>query len=75
YNIAQVHIERGDEEEAIRHLRQAIEHKVNDPEAYYQLGGLYYKLGKAREARLSFERFLQLAPDHPQADRVRQLLQ
>ena len=69
-----MHIERGDEEEAIRHLKQAIVHNVNDPEVYYQLGCLYHKLGKAREARLSFERFLELAPDHPQADRVRQLL-
>ena len=74
YNIAQVHIQLGDDSEAIRYLRQSIEYNVQDSDAYYQLGGLYQKTAKSREARLSFERFLQLKPDHPKAEQVRQML-
>ena len=75
YNIAQIYIEKGDNEQAIDYLRQSIERNVQDPDAYYQLGGLYHKKGAIREARLSFERFLQLEPDHSQAAQIRQLLE
>ena len=73
YNIAQVYIKQDDPERAIQALRRSLEYK-QDPGAYYQLGALYAQRGHAREARLSFGRLLQLAPDHPKADIAREAL-
>ena len=73
YNIAQVYIKQDDPERAILSLRRSLEYK-QDPGAYYQLGALYAQRGHAREARLSFGRLLQLAPDHPKADIAREAL-
>ena len=74
FNIAQVYIKQGDAERAIPALRRSLEYK-QDPGMYYQLGALYHKLGQAREARLSFGRLLQLAPQHPKAAVVREALE
>ena len=75
YNIAQVYIDQGNDTEAIQYLRQSLEYNDQDPEAYYLLGGLYKKTNKVRQARLSYERFLQLSPAHPRANLIREVLQ
>jgi Tfp pilus assembly protein PilF len=44
------------------------------PQAYYYLGLIHVGLGATAEARSSFERFLQLAPNDPEAKSARESL-
>lgn len=52
-----------DEREAIRLYTEAIEKKPDWPDAYYNRGLCYRKLGRVQEARTDFQQALQLDPE------------
>jgi Tfp pilus assembly protein PilF len=53
---------------------QALQIDPNYPQAHYYLGLINVSLGKSAEARTHFERFLQLAPNDPEANSAREAL-
>jgi tetratricopeptide (TPR) repeat protein len=59
---------------AVNELNQAIERNRNNPYAYYYIGLAYNGLKRPDKMVESFETFLKLAPDLPEAERVRSLL-
>ncbi len=60
---------------AERHLKRAVELDPNYDIAFLNLGVLYfYHLKDSRQARVYFKRSLELAPNQPQAEKLRRLL-
>jgi tetratricopeptide (TPR) repeat protein len=55
-------------------LKEAVELKPDAAPAYIGLGQAQQKLGKTADARQSYEAFLKLTPDSPDADKVRTAL-
>jgi len=55
-------------------LKEAVELKPDAAPAYIGLGQAQQKLGKTADARQSYEAFLKLTPDSPDADKVRKAL-
>ena len=55
-------------------LKEAVELKPDAAAAYLGLGQAQQKLGKNAEARRSYEAFLKLVPDGPDADKVKKAL-
>jgi tetratricopeptide (TPR) repeat protein len=55
-------------------LKEAVELKPDATPAYIGLGQAQQKLGKTADARQSYEAFLKLTPDSPDADKVRKAL-
>ena len=56
-------------------FERAIELKPDFADPYYELGTLLIGQNKVPEAVASLEKFLALAPDHPNAGAAKQLLQ
>ena len=59
---------------AVNELNEAIARKRNNPYAYYYIGLAYNGLKRPDKVVESFETFLKLAPDAPEAERVKSLL-
>jgi len=57
--------------EAERDLNALVAEQPNDPEAYLQLGRLYKDAKDGERASKMFHKYLELAPDGPQAAAVR----
>jgi tetratricopeptide (TPR) repeat protein len=55
-------------------LLKAIALKPSFPQPYYQLGLLYLRKDEAAKSRENFKRFLELAPEAPEAKAVRDIL-
>ena len=57
---------------------QAVETSMKldgtNPQAYYQLGLCYASSGKNGDAKANLEKFLEMAPEHPEAASVRDML-
>ena len=53
---------------------KALEIDPNYPQAHYYLGLINVGLGASAEAKTHFERFLELAPNDPEADSAREAL-
>lgn len=61
-------------QESVRHWLRVIELGGGDVQAYVQLGNAYSHLGMSREAMNTFQRVLDLYPDTPEAEQVRQAM-
>jgi Tfp pilus assembly protein PilF len=57
-----------------KRFNEALAIDPNYPQAYYYLGLIDVSLGANAEARTNFQRFLQLAPDDPEAPSAREAL-
>ena len=57
----------GDEVGAIRHYEQAVRSDPAAKEAHYRLGRLYQKHHKLEQAAASYQRTLEVLPDHAEA--------
>jgi len=55
-------------------LKEATELKPDIPAAYIGLGQAQQKLGKADDARKSYEAYLQLSPEGKDAEKVKKAL-
>ena len=63
----------GDKKAALRDYNKIIGLKPTEALAYANRGGLFFKSDK-RRALADFKKFLQLAPRHPGASRIRALI-
>ena len=73
--LVSLHSQNGNPEGAISALEAYTQDNPENPDAFLQLGNLAQRAGRDTLARLSFERFLVLAPDDRNADSVRQQIQ
>jgi len=64
----------GKPQEALTYLLQASKSFSNAPEMLYALGSCYRGLGDKENMRTNWEKLLQVAPNHPDAARVREIL-
>jgi tetratricopeptide (TPR) repeat protein len=55
-------------------LKEAVELKPDAAAAYIGLGQAQQKLGKSADARQSYEAYLKIAPDSPDAEKVKKAL-
>jgi chromosome segregation ATPase len=72
YNISVLYAQHQEYQKAVSELEKVIELKPEDAEAFYNLGvinGEY--LGNRKKAIGYFEKYLALAPNDPEADRIR----
>lgn len=74
YNYGLVLLKTGDSPKALEVLQRAVALKEDYAEAYYQMGTIYVGQNKKPEAIASLEKFLELAPEDPQAGIAKQLL-
>ena len=74
YNLGDIYFNQGQSDKSIEYLLAAI--KINEkwPPPYIKLGYAYLNKGQYREALESLKKFLELAPDDPQAAIVKDLL-
>jgi tetratricopeptide (TPR) repeat protein len=63
----QAFLEKDQNEEALKELHQAVALDPDRAESRFQFGLAQWKLGRLPEAGASFEKTLQLKPDHPLA--------
>jgi tetratricopeptide (TPR) repeat protein len=71
YRLARAFDEMNRKRQAIRYYQQAIKLDASDAMPHYYLGHVYKALGQNSNALTSFKRYLQLRPDAPDADEVR----
>jgi len=69
-----LNVARGNNEQAIKDLDAAIALKPDNAYAYYYAGLAYSALKRPDKMVQNFQTFLKLAPDAPEAGRVRSLL-
>jgi len=60
--------------ESIQNVETSIRLDPTNPMAHHQLGLCYSSAGENSKARAAFEKFLELAPDHPEAATVKEML-
>ena len=61
-------------EKAIPYLQRAVERNPNHTNAHLLLGLSYRAMKRGDEARVHFEKTLELEPDHPQGAEIREWL-
>lgn len=64
----------GSTQEAIEAVETSIALDPTNAKAYHQLGLCYTSAGNNTKARAAFEKFLELAPDDPEAQTVREMM-
>ncbi|SHF03591.1 Putative Zn-dependent protease, contains TPR repeats [Desulfacinum infernum DSM 9756] len=67
YGLGRLALDRGEVEEALRHLRQAAAWKPDSSLILTALGDVYHKMGRLGEARKALEQALEREPDSPVA--------
>ncbi len=65
---------RQDYTEALKYFRRAINLDSNYADAYLNAGLAYYGLNKPQEMKPYLLKFLELQPDSPKAERLRELM-
>lgn len=71
YYLGKIALDTGSPDQAIAHLTSALKGEVEPVEAYRELGLVYYKKKDRAKAIESFERYLEVAPNANDADRIR----
>ncbi len=64
----------GKPEEGLTYLLKANEAFPNTPEMLYALGATYNALGEKEKMRENWGKLLQVAPNHPEAERINKIL-
>lgn len=75
YNLGVVSTNLGKAEEAFIYFLKAVEIQDDYAEAYYQIGTIYINKAQTAEAIKNLEKFVALAPEHPNAEIAKQLLE
>jgi Tfp pilus assembly protein PilF len=75
YNLGEIHFSLRKIDEAIQYFRIASDIKPAWPEPYMKLGYAYLNKKDTPKAIEYFEKFLEMAPDHPQAEGIKYLLE
>jgi tetratricopeptide (TPR) repeat protein len=66
--------QKGDYDQAIGYLLQAVKAYPRTPEVLYAVGACYHQMGKTEEMKAYWGRLLDIAPRYPEADRIRKLM-
>lgn len=74
FNVAGICFKQGESDKAITYYKHAIEIRETWPRPYRQLGYAYLNKGKYKLALETFEKFLELDPENPQAQAIRDLI-
>lgn len=69
-----LHAARGDHERAVKDLEVALKERPENARAHYYLGLSYSRVNRPDKMVEHFQYFLKLAPDAPEAPKVRSLL-
>jgi tetratricopeptide (TPR) repeat protein len=75
YNLGEIHFSLRKIDEAIQYYRIASDIKPTWPEPYMKLGYAYLNKNDTPKAKEYFKKFLEMAPDHPQAEGIKYLLE
>jgi tetratricopeptide (TPR) repeat protein len=70
----EVRVHKGDYAAAVQDLERAIQNTPQDAYAHYYAGLAFGKIGRPDRMADEFQMFLKLAPDAPEAAKVRSLL-
>ncbi len=71
---ARIQIRNREYDLAIASIQRAVQLNPNSSEAYYYLGQAYEKHGKLQESRACYQRTLELEPEGPRAEHLREWL-
>lgn len=74
FNVGEIYFKQGEIDKAIEYFQLAVKIKESWPPPHRQLGYAYLNKGKYREAVDSLKRFVELAPDDPQAENIKNLI-
>jgi predicted negative regulator of RcsB-dependent stress response len=74
YNVAEILFVAGKADEAIEYYDLAIKINPKWPKSYMQRGYAYLNKGDTKKAIESFNKYLELAPDSPEADGIREVI-
>ena len=75
YEKGKASFETGNIAEAMSSLEQAVSLADENERAHYMLGLCYLNAGRTNDAKSHLERFLELAPDDPEAENARAMLE
>jgi predicted Zn-dependent protease len=75
YYLGKIALDTGSPDQAIAHLTSALKGEMKPVEAYRELGLAYYKKKDRAKAIESFERYLEVAPNANDADRIRKSIE
>jgi tetratricopeptide (TPR) repeat protein len=75
YNLGEIHFSLRKIDEAIEYYRIASDIKPTWPEPFMKLGYAYLNKKDSAKAIEYFEKFLEMAPDHPQAEGIKFILE
>jgi len=72
YNLGVLYTQNKDYQRAITEFERVLSFNPNDTESHYNLGVIYGEyLGDRKKALEHFQAYLRLAPNDPDAERVR----
>lgn len=74
YNVAEILFAAGKTDDAIKYYDLAIQINPQWAKSYMQRGYAYLNKGDIKKAIESFKKYLELAPDAPEADGVREVI-
>ncbi len=74
YNVAEILFAAGKTDEAIEYYNMAIRIKPDWPKSYMQIGYAYLNKGDTGEAVKNLKKFLELDPQSPEADGVKEVI-
>jgi tetratricopeptide (TPR) repeat protein len=74
YNAAEILFAAGKSDESIKYYLLAIKINPGWPNSYKQIGYAYLNSGNTRAAVENFKKFLELAPDSPEAESIKEVI-
>jgi tetratricopeptide (TPR) repeat protein len=74
FNVGEIYFKQGEIDKAIEYFQLAAKIKESWPPPHRQLGYAYLNKGKYREAVDSLKKFVELAPDDPQTENIKNLI-
>lgn len=74
YNVGEILFVAGKTDEALKYYEKAIEINPKFEKSYKQAGYAYLNKGDVAKAKTLFRKFLELAPNHPEADAIKEVL-
>jgi Tfp pilus assembly protein PilF len=74
FNVGEIYFKQGETDKAIEYFLLAVKIKESWPPPHRQLGYAYLNKGKYRLAVDSLKKFVELAPDDPHAENIKNLI-
>ncbi len=75
HGLALVYYQQGKLEESLREVNLVLQIAPTFAPGYHQLGLTYEALGRKKEAVLAYQKFLEMKPNDPEADRIRESIE